>query len=186
MARELNHSWRVEARPHQAPLQHSDRSMSITRWLQFVRVRVCPLDGPKLKAWVCPSEWPRPDGPRLHTRLGISISFCRSLRDACHPSSTAQERFSLSAAARPDEHVHPPTAAGVTKPQTLDSGTPLDRKLACGVRHALDGTACKTQNIKRHPTTRSTCVGHRQCSRLVSWRGVASPPLPLGCGRRLH
>ena len=125
--------------------------MSITRWLQFVRVRVCPLDGPKLKAWLCPSEWPRPDGPRLHTRLGISISFCRSLRDACHPSSTAQERFSLSAVARPDEHVHPPTAAGVTKPQTLDSGTPLDRKLACGVRHALDGTACKTQNLNKTP-----------------------------------
>ena len=141
---------------------------------------------PKLKAWVCPSEWPGPDGPRLLTRLGISISFCRSLCNVCRPSSTAQERFVLSAAARPVEHMHHPTEAGVTKPQTLDSGTPLDRKLACGVRHALDGTACETRNLKRLPTTRDTCVGHRQCSRLVSWRGVVSPPLPLGCGRRLH
>ena len=51
---------------------------------------------------------------------------------------------------------------------------------------AFSRTGQTQEPTKRHPTTGNACVEQRQCSRLVSLRRVASPPLSLDCGQRLH
>ena len=104
----------------------------------------------------------------------------------------------------PDEHVHHLTDQ--SKPVTLGTGTLLDRRVACRVCTAYSQRdSCGSQDRIHFQTltflrqvsgasstgpdskaSRSACAEHPQRSRLVSLRGVVSPPLPLGCGRGLH
>ena len=79
----------------------------------------------------------------------------------CRPSSTVQERFARGTdeatttdptTARPVEHAHHPTVAGVNKVSNPCLGYSAD----CGVRHTLDG---RLQNLKLKtaPYTRNAC-----------------------------
>ena len=101
--------------------------------------------------WVYPSPSvapsARPDGwpPSPAVKPQHILSATRALRlKSCFSSLIRTD----PAADRPVEHMHHPTEAGVTKPPALNSGTPRDQKLACGVRHTLDGTAARHKTLK--------------------------------------
>ena len=99
---------------------------------------------PGVKSWTTrQSPLMRPDRSTSITRWLWSVGWVATFNRSeitthllCRPSPSAQE--SLFGWCK-------------QKPLTLDSGTLLGQRIACGVRHALDGTAAEHKTFKRHP-----------------------------------
>ena len=106
-----------------APLLRADRSMSISRWLQSV-------------GWMATVTSSEATTHPLSATRALRLKGCFSSLIRTDPTT-----------ARPVEYVHPPTEAGVTKPPTLDSGTPLDRKTGLRSSACSRRDGCRTQNF---------------------------------------
>ena len=121
------HSWSEESRYTSSPLLRLVRRAPITRWLWTV-------------GWMATVTSSEATTHPLSATRALRLKGCFSSLIGTDPAT-----------ARPVEHVHPPTVASVTKPQTLDSGAPLDRKTGLRSSACSRRDGCRTQNFKITP-----------------------------------
>ena len=108
---------------HVNPTLLPDRSMPITRWLRSM-------------GWMATVTSSEATTHPLSATRALRLKGCFSPLIRTDPTTD-----------RPVEHVHPPTVAGVTKPQNLDSGTPLDGKTGLRSSACSRRDGCGTQNF---------------------------------------